>query len=589
LYALRSERQWGIGDFTDLADLASSAARLGAQAIGLNPLHALFMDEPGKCSPYSPSSRLHLNPLYIDVEAVAAYARSEAAQALVDSPAFQTRLAAVRAAELVDHAGVAALKLDVLRLVHEDWRREVSGAPDVAADEHAQFQAFVQMRGVALERQALFDALQTHFRSADAQAWGWPRWPEALQAHGSAEAQDFAQAHAPRVEFFAWLQWLADTQLQAAAQRCRAEGMAIGLYLDQAVSVDRYGADAWGARDVLATTVSVGAPPDEFNPLGQDWGLPPLRPAALRQTGYRLFIDTLRASMRGAGALRIDHVMGLVRLYCMPPGATAAEGAYLHYDAEELLSIVALESQRHQCVVIGEDLGTVADETRALLQRFGLLSYRLMYFERDGERFKEPETYPQNALVSVSTHDLATLQGWWRVTDLRERMRLGLFPTEALARRQLADRAQDRVQLLFALRDAGLMNADEVAASLASETLSVAATTAVHAWLARAPSRLLMVQAEDLLGVPDQANLPGTIDSHPNWRRRLPLPASQWQADPRARGIAAAVSEQRPAARSRTEATAHIPRATYRLQFHKDFTFDDAIGILPYLARLGIS
>ncbi|RYF83761.1 MAG: malto-oligosyltrehalose synthase, partial [Comamonadaceae bacterium] len=590
LYALRSDRQWGIGDFTDLAELAASAARMGAQAIGLNPLHALFADDAHKCSPYSPSSRLHLNALYIDVEAVAAYQRTPAARRLVASPAFQARLTALRAAEQVDHVGVAAAKLEVLGLVHTQWRLDATSAePTAAADERAEFEAFVNLRGEPLQRQALFDALQTHFKAADPQAWGWPRWPQALQSPDSAEVDAFAQEHASRVEFFAWLQWLADSQLQAAAQRCRAEGMSIGLYLDQAVSVDRYGADAWQAGDVLATRVSVGAPPDEFNPLGQDWGLPPLRPDRLRETGYRLFIDTLRASMRGAGALRIDHVMGLVRLFCMPPGGTPADGAYLHYNAEELLAIVALESQRHQCVVIGEDLGTVADDTRELLQRFGLLSYRLLYFEREGDRFKSPDAYVQDALVSVSTHDLATLQGWWSATDLRERIRLDLFPNAGIARRQLADRAQERVQLLFALQDAGLLDQAEVASSLAGERLSLAATTAVHAWLARTPARLMMVQAEDLLGVAEQANLPGTVDSHPNWRRRLPLPAPQWQADARASAIAAAVTQERPASRRQAREATLIPRATYRLQFHQGFTFDDAIQVLPYLARLGIS
>ncbi|WP_225784191.1 malto-oligosyltrehalose synthase [Xenophilus sp. Marseille-Q4582] len=594
LYALRSDRQWGIGDFTDLAELAGTAARLGAQAIGLNPLHALFAEDASKCSPYSPSSRQHLNPLYIDVEAVPAYRRCEAARRRVGTPAFQARLAALRAAPLVDLAGVAQAKLEVLRLVHAQWRqRAAEDGAGADAEERAEFEAFVRLRGEALQRQALFDALQAHHRGLDALAWGWPCWPEALRAPDSPGTAAFARAQEVQVEFHQWLQWLADAQLQAAAQRCRAEGMAIGLYLDQAVSVDRYGADAWSAGDVLATQVSVGAPPDEFNPLGQDWGLPPLRPARLRETGYRLFIDTLRANMRGAGALRIDHVMGLVRLFCIPPGGSPADGAYLHCDAEEMLAIVALESQRHHCMVIGEDLGTVADATRALLQRHGLLSYRLLYFEREGGTFRDTARYPQDALVAVSTHDLATLQGWWRGTDLAERVRLDLFPNEALARRQLAGRAEERVQLLFALQDAGLLARDVVAQALASPHLDAAAVAAVHAWLARSPARLMMVQAEDLLDVAEQANLPGTVDGHPNWRRRLPLAAADgagWQADARVRAIAEAVLRERPAPRRGSAgATAVIPRATYRLQFHKGFTFDDAAGILPYLARLGIS
>jgi (1->4)-alpha-D-glucan 1-alpha-D-glucosylmutase len=591
LYGLRSARQWGIGDFGDFAALAAPAARLGAQAIGLNPLHALFPHDPGKHSPYSPSSRLHLNLLYIDVEAAPGYRRSRAAQQRVGSPEFQTRLAALREAALVDHAGVAAAKLEVLSLVHADFAAATPAPGDPAHAEHKDYQAFVESRGEALQRHALFDALQTHFHARDPQAWGWPMWPEGFQSPDTPQVRAFAAEHAARVDFFAWLQWVADGQLQAAAARCRTEGLSIGLYLDQAVSVDRYGSDAWGARDVLATGASVGAPPDEFNPLGQDWGLPPLKPVALRETGYALFIDTLRAGMRGAGALRIDHVMGLTRLFCMPPGATPADGAYVHYPAEEMLAIVALESQRHRCMVIGEDLGTVSDETRHLLQRFGLLSYRLLYFEREGAAFKPPQAYPREALAAVSTHDLATLQGWWSSTDLQERIRLGLFPRDAIALQQLADRAAERAQLMLALQQAGLLDAEAVARALGSGVLDADACAAVHRYLAQTPARLMMVQAEDLLGEREQANMPGTLDTHPNWRRRLPLPAERWPDDTRVNAVAAAVVRERPAPMGAAGAPVQtrIPRATYRLQFHEEFTFDDAIAVLPYLARLGIS
>ncbi|MBS0425794.1 MAG: malto-oligosyltrehalose synthase, partial [Proteobacteria bacterium] len=591
LYALRSARQWGIGDFGDLAALVAPAARLGAQAIGLNPLHALFPHDAGKRSPYSPSSRLHLNVLYIDVEAAPGYRRSLAAQRRVASPEFQARLAALREAALVDHAGVTAAKLEVLALVHVDFAAAAQAAGDPAQAEHEDYRAFLASRGETLQRHALFDALQTHFHALDPEAWGWPVWPEGFQSPDTPQVRAFAADHAGRVDFFAWLQWVADAQLQAAAARCRAEGMAIGLYLDQAVSVDRYGSNAWGARAVLATGASVGAPPDEFNPLGQDWGLPPLKPVALRETGYALFIETLRTGMRGAGALRIDHVMGLTRLFCMPPGATPAEGAYVHYPAEEMLAIVALESQRHRCMVIGEDLGTVSDETRHLLQRFGLLSYRLLYFEREGAAFKPSTAYPREALAAVSTHDLATLQGWWSSTDLQERIRLGLFPREAIALQQLADRAAERAQLMLALQQAGLLGAEAVARALGSGVLDAGACAAVHRYLAQTPARLMMVQAEDLLGEREQANMPGTLDTHPNWRRRLPLPAQGWPDDARVRTIAAAVAQERPVGTDEAGGAprTRIPRATYRLQFHEEFTFDDAIAVLPYLARLGIS
>ncbi|MFT4266007.1 MAG: 4-alpha-glucanotransferase [Xenophilus sp.] len=540
LYALRSDRQWGMGDFSDLAALVPVAAQLGAQAIGLNPLHALFLDDPGQCSPYSPSSRRHLNALYIDVEALPEFAACEAARRHVAEPAFQQRLAALRASEFVNHPGVAAAKLEVLALLH----RHFSEGADAGRAEA--FAAFRAARGEALQRQALFDALYAHFRRQDAAAWGWPAWPPEYHDPDSPAVAGFARTQAPQVAFYAWLQWVADEQLQAVAARCREAGLRIGLYQDLAVSVDRHGADAWSARAVLAAQASVGAPPDALGPLGQDWGLPPLAPERLRESGYRLFIDSLRACMRGAGALRIDHVMGLTRLFCMPPGATPAEGAYVHYPAEEMLSIVALESQRHGCVVIGEDLGTVADATRALLARFRLLSYRLLYFERHGGGFKRPGEYPQDALAAIGTHDLATLQGWWAGADLHTRVRLGLLPNAHAGWQQLHERAAERVQLMAALDEEGLQGLEGAARALGEGTLGTATAAAIHAYLARAPARLMMVQAEDLLAQQAQANVPGTVDEHPNWRRRLALPADRWLADARVQAIAAAVRAERP-------------------------------------------
>ncbi|WP_295524098.1 malto-oligosyltrehalose synthase [uncultured Pseudacidovorax sp.] len=597
LYGLRSDTQWGMGDFADLGRLVEQAAGLGAQAVGLNPLHALFLDDPAQCSPYSPSSRLFLNPLYIAIEALPEYADCLEARRLVESEPFQARLSHLRAQSLVDHEGVAAAKLEVLALLHAhvQARRNTPEPGLVARQREEAFRAFCRERGEALQRHATFEALRRHLRARDPDCWGPPCWPAAYRDAGSAEVRAFAQQHATQVEFQAWLQWLAASQLDAAARQCQSRGMALGLYLDLAVSVDRHGADAWAGGDVFAPGASVGAPPDALNQLGQDWGLPPMRPAALRASGYGLFIEALRASMRNAGAVRIDHVMGLTRLFWIPPGEKAASGAYVAYPAEEMMAIVALESRRQRCVVIGEDLGTVTDETRALMQRYGLLSYRLMVFEREGAAFKRPAAYPAQALAAVSTHDLATLEGWWSGDDLRERIRLQLYPSDEMARQQLAERAADRVQLAFALEDAGRLDAEAGARLLGSGDFGTEAAAAVHGWLAQAPSRLLMVQAEDLLGERGQANLPGTVNEHPNWRRRLALPVEQWAQAPRVAAIAAAVAAERPAVGGAAAAEGpvrhplRLPRATYRLQFHAGFTFDDAIAILPYLQRLGIS
>ncbi|MDH6169175.1 (1-_4)-alpha-D-glucan 1-alpha-D-glucosylmutase [Variovorax boronicumulans] len=599
LYSLRSPRNWGIGDFSDLEDLAVRMAAQGADIIGLNPLHALFASTPSNASPYSPSSRQQLNVLYIDVEAVDGFADCAPARERVHSPDFQARLAALRATPLVDYAGVAAAKFEVLGLLFADFcarHLPTEGAPSEAG---RAFLAFVAERGEALRQHALFETLQAHFLATEggaAGAWDWHAWPAACRDPYSAEVTAFAVAHAQRVQFHQYLQWLAHRQLMRAAARCEALGMGVGLYVDLAVSVDRAGSDTWGAQQVFAEGASVGAPPDEFNPAGQGWGLPPLRPDRLRADGYRFFIETLRAGMRGAGALRIDHVMGLMRLFWIPEGRSAREGAYVYYPLDEMLAIVAIESHRHRCMVVGEDLGTVEDAVRDALAKADVLSYRLLYFEKghDG-RFSPPDSYPQAALVAISTHDLATFAGWWTAEDLRGRLALDLFPDLAVFDKQLMDRAQERIELMQALQQAGLVSREEVAEAAGLALPSVRIVEAAHAFLAAAPSALMMVQLEDVAGVVPQANLPGTVDEHPNWRRKLPEPVAALAAGERMRALGEALRAARPRRIELAEGSAspdlqtRVPRATYRLQFHKDFGFDDAIRVLPYLAKLGVS
>jgi (1->4)-alpha-D-glucan 1-alpha-D-glucosylmutase len=594
LYALRSPRNWGIGDFGDLDALIDSMAAQGADVVGLNPLHALFPTDPQRASPYSPSSRQRLNVLYIDVEAVDDFGACEAARRRVESPGFQSRLAALREAPLVDHAGVAAAKFEVLELLFEHFRtRHLSstGAPDKQGEA---FLAFVSAQGEPLRRHALFEALQAHFAAADPQCWGWLAWPEAYRQIGSPEVQAFAAQHADRLQYHQYLQWLAECQLARAGQRCAALGMGIGLYLDLAVSVDRGGSDAWGAQYCFAVGASIGAPPDEFNPAGQNWGLPPLRPDRLRTHHYQPFVQMLRENMRHAGALRIDHVMGLMRLFWIPPGRTAHDGAYVRYPVDEMLAIVAVESHRHRCMVVGEDLGTVEDAMREALARADVLSYRLLYFEKQqGGGFTPPASYPHAALVAISTHDLATLAGWWSGHDLRLRLALGLFPDPRLFDTQLLGRAQERIQLMLAVREAGLLSDDETAQTLALATPSPRAMQAIHAFLATAPSALMVFQLEDVAGEVEQANMPGTVDTHPNWRRKLASSVQALAASDAMQGLAGHLRAIRPRRSAGAEPAsllqARVPRATYRLQFHKGFGFDDAIRVLPYLAQLGVS
>jgi len=591
LYALRSERNWGIGDFGDLARLVELFAARGAGIIGLNPLHALFPHNPAHASPYSPSSRRRLNVLYVDVEAVADFGECDEAQRLVRSPDFQARLARLREAELVDYPGVAAAKLEVLELLYASFRaRHLSN--EARSRRAREFRDFQRSGGEALRRHALFEALQARFHAADASVWGWQVWPQAFRDHEGEAVARFAAEAQERVEYYEYLQWQAELQLARVGARCEALRLTVGLYLDLAVSVDRAGSDAWAEREIYALEASVGAPPDDFNLKGQNWGLPPLRPDALRSARHDLFIDSLRESMRYAGALRIDHVMGLMRLFWIPSGLEPRDGAYVHYPLDELLAIVALESHRCRCMVIGEDLGTVPDEVRAALARAAVLSYRLLYFERDSAGdFKPGAEYPREALVAVSTHDLPTLAGWWDGLDLRLRQAMNVFPSDAVREAQIVARGQDRVRLLLALDRAKLLP-EGIRADAPPSTLDAPLAEAVHAYAAAAPARVMMLQLEDALGVADQANFPGTVDEQPNWRRKLPVTVDALAEEPRVASLAQRLSEIRPhpeRSAAAPLAQVKVPRATYRLQFNRDFTFDDAARIVPYLARLGVS
>ena len=592
LYALRSERNWGIGDFTDLAAFGEHWAEQGAHVVGLNPVHAMFVGNPAHASPYSPSSRRFLNLLYLDVEAVPDFADCESARERVRSGEFQLRLRALREAERVDYVGVAAAKLAVLEQLYQSFReRHLSRDRERARA----FHEFQQREGEALRLYALYEALWEHFHAENPEAWSWLDWPEAFQDPHSAEVEAFYAQHRERVEFYAYLQWQAEAQLSEATARLERAGLAIGLYLDLAVSVDRGGADGWRNRSIYAMQASVGAPPDEFARNGQDWGLPPFDPRRLREEAYAPLIGALRENMRRAGALRIDHVMGLMRLFWIPLGRSAADGAYVHYPFEEMLGIVALESHRNRCLVIGEDLGTVPEAVREAMARERLLSYKVLIFEQgEGGRFKAPKDYAAEALATVSTHDLPTLAGYWEGRDLALRAELGLYEDDEVRGRQLVERAQDRSQLLLALEREGLLPEGASADPATLPEMTPELARAVHVYLARSRASLMMVQPEDVLGMLEQVNLPGAPDAqHPNWRRKLTLPLEQWPHSEEVLRFAAALREARPGpepCRRRVRAKGlRIPRATYRLQLNRHFTIAEATRRVPYLARLGVS
>lgn len=540
LYALRSQRNWGIGDFTDLRHAVEAAGRSGADIVGISPIHALYPHNPLHASPYSPSSRQYRNVLYLDPEAVPEFAECAGARAAVADPAFQARLQAARAAELVDYSEVAALKLPVLERLFAHFK-----AHHRRSSRGREFDTYQEAEGEALARFALYHALQEHFHSQDPNLWGWPVWPEEFRHPDSPAVAQFLAAHRARVEFHAWLQWQCHRQLMAVGERSREQGLGVGLYQDLAVSVDRSGAEAWAWQDLYTMNAHVGAPPDDYNLHGQDWGLPPLNPLRLADSGYAPFIALLRANMRHAGALRIDHVMGLMRLFWVPPGGTPEQGAYVHYPFADLLGILALESQRNRCMVVGEDLGTVPDEVRARLAPARVLSYRLLLFERDADGgFKAPEQYPAQALVAATTHDLPTLKGFWQGHDLDLRARLGLFPSQGQREALVVDRAQARARLLMALAREGLLPPGTGVDPVSWPEMTPELAQAIETYLARTPCQVMMVQMEDVFGQLEQVNLPGTTTEYPCWRRKLPLNLEEWESDERFSSLAQALERQ---------------------------------------------
>ena len=535
LYGVRSRRNWGIGDLGDLASAATVFGELGADMVGINPLHALYPDEPERASPYSPSSRRFANALYLDVEAVREYRECDAARALVTAPAFQEELERLRASDLVDYAGVAALKWPVLRELYAYFRAHVLPASDERALAFRRFQA---AGGQALRLHAIFEVLH-------AQAAG-RAWPEEYLDPDSTAVIDFANEHIVEVEFHEYLQWLLAEQIDHVCQCARASGMRIGLYRDLAVGSDAFGADVWRNPEAYARDVSIGAPPDDFNLQGQVWGLPPWLPSYLEETAYDDFLTALRANMHASGALRIDHVIGLMRLFWVPAGASTAHGAFVHYPLQDLLSILALESVRANCVVIGEDLGTVPDELRAALYEYGVLSYRVLYFSKNwhsDHSFVSPGDLPDQALVTVTTHDLPTFAGYWCGRDLELRESLDLYPNAETRDRQHAERELDRGRLLEALANEGLRPATVVDVNTGQP--SPALVAAVHRYAARSNCALMMVQMEDALGLVEQANVPGTVHEQPNWRRRLNLPLEEWSRCSPLRDLAQALCKER--------------------------------------------
>lgn len=514
LYALRSGRSWGIGDLGDLREFIDwTAAEHGTGAVLLNPLHAPGPTHPVQPSPYTPSSRRFANPLALRIEDIDAYRRAD--------PDVRAEVDALRVApdtERIDHDLVWAAKRDALELL---WRAE--GRPDALAE-----------ASPGLRDWATYCAL------AERHGGRWSRWPESLRDVAGPAVAAARQELAPRVAFHAWVQQRCAEQLTAVRTAAHDAGMALGVLHDLAVGVDAEGADAWALADVLATGVSIGAPPDNFTPRGQDWGLPPWRPDRLAATGYAALRDMLRAVLSHADGLRIDHVAGLWRLWWIPPGDGPDRGTYVHYDADTMLAVLALEAHRANATVVGEDLGTVEPEVTRALADNEMLGCAVSWFTRDesapGEPLLAPVQWPPRAAASLSTHDLPTAAGFLRGEHVKARADLGLLD-DVPAEQANADR--ERAEWLELLRSERLLAAGP------EEPDEATVIEAMHRFLASTPSRLKLISPYDVLAEPRQPNLPGTVDEYPNWRLPLPETLEQLRTDPRVARITAAFGAPR--------------------------------------------
>jgi len=484
VYALRGGHTAGFGDFAALADFVAQAAAHGIDAVATSPTHALFAAHPTRISPYSPSSRLFLNSLYADC---GDGAHDDERDGLVDWPQ------------------ASADKFSALKRAHERF---------LAAGATEEFAAFRTRGGERLFRHALFESLDSQFGQQG--LWTWREWPPAYRDVSNDAVAEFARAHRDEIDYYTYLQFLAAKSAQAVQARAREAGMKIGIIADIATGIDPNGSDSWSAPDDVLAGLGIGAPPDPFNAAGQGWGLTALSPASLQHNGFAGFIALLRANMAYAGGVRIDHVMGLMRLWVIPDGASPTQGVYLRYPVEDLLRLTALESHRNRAVVIGEDLGTLPYGFRDQLTRRGVAGLQVLWFEREQGNFIPPARWRKEAIAITTTHDLPTIAGWWQGRDLDWWSKLGIGAgiEDPESRRRTRD--NDRHALWSALREAHCVQGDS------PPERSDAVVDGAIAYVASTPSRLAMVTAEDLLALVEQPNLPGTIDQHPNWRRRLP-------------------------------------------------------------------
>jgi 4-alpha-glucanotransferase len=528
LYSLYRKGDGGIGTYGALRDFVRGSAEAGASTVAVSPLHAQFSADPWRFSPYSPSSRLWMNALHIDA--------GEAAAVLdLRPPKLAPRLGAGGDA-LIAWPESSRAKLKALRTVFDAARK--AGCFEGGHPAARSLAAFRRAGGASLMGHATFEALHAHFFGRDRDLWNWTTWPAEYRDRNGAAVKRFARANRETVDFHIFLQWLAARQFKSAADAARDGRMARGIIKDIAVGADGGGSEAWSNQGRMLSGASIGAPPDAFNTLGQNWGVTTFSPNALAATGYQAFIQLLRSALADSGGIRIDHVLGLQRLWVVPNGADARDGAYIRYPLTDLLRLTALEAHRAGAVVLGEDLGTVPQGFRAELDEFGIKGMQVLWFERQGARFVPPEKWRKSAVGMTTTHDLPTVAGWWLGKDIAWRKKLKLFAAGDGAAKAAAERKRDRAHLWDAFVRAGVATGRPPGSHDVAKVLAGAI-----GYLGKTACELVVLPLEDALGRKEQPNLPGTISEHPNWRRRILVEAGaicrQKQVAPRLRRLAA--------------------------------------------------
>ncbi|AWX13766.1 4-alpha-glucanotransferase [Mergibacter septicus] len=515
LYTLKSEQNWGIGDFNDLQHFIQHFQNVGGDFIGLNPIHSLFPANPEAASPYSPSSRKWLNIIYISVATLPEFQQSQNAQTWFHSADIQEKLHHLRKQKWIDYSQVMSLKLTGLKLAFTQFCSQ----PDPLRQQ--QYQQFILQGGESLLAQATFDALHAELSENFAEQWGWNDWEAKYHTYHADAVKQFQQQNSESIEFYRWLQWCAYQQLTDCYQLCQQLKMPIGLYRDLAVGVAPNGAETWLDPELFCLTASIGAPPDLLAPQGQNWGLAPINPHILTQRAYQPFIEMLRANMQNCGALRIDHIMSLLRLWWLNANDSAKNGAYIGYPVDDLIAIIALESHRHQCLIIGEDLGTVPKAIISKLKNAGIFSYKVFYFEFDHQgESKALKDYPYQAMTTLSTHDLPTIDGYWKGYDFELGERYGIYPNPTILAQLKQDRINAKEKILAKLTQNAIPLPSEVNIQLNTDSPLIFKHQ-LQLYVSAVTSALFGLQPEDWLGIREPVNIPGTSNEYPNWRRRL--------------------------------------------------------------------